>query len=282
MTVDVEDYFHVSAFDRTVSRASWDQLESRVVANTVRLLELFSRANVRATFFVLGWVAERHPDIVRSIADAGHEVGSHGFGHRLVYTQSPSEFREDLRRSRTAITNAAAVPVEGYRAPSFSITEQSLWALDVIREEGFIYDASVFPIRHDRYGLPSAPRYFHAIEAKAGTLWEAPGSTIRVAGTNLPIAGGGYFRLLPYGWTRWGINRLNRDDGKPAVFYLHPWEIDPEQPRLPASWFNRFRHYTNLEQTEVRLERLLGEFRFAPLGEVLGVAGHTRSTGKLA
>jgi len=271
MTIDVEDYFHVSAFEATVPRSRWDSLESRVVRNTDRLLEVFQTADVRATFFVLGWVAERHPSLVRRIAEAGHELASHGFGHRLVYDQSPAEFREDLRRSRAAISSAASAPVYGYRAPSFSITSRSLWALDIIREEGFVYDASVFPIRHDRYGLPSSPRHFHPMEGPAGTLWECPGSTIRVAGNNLPVAGGGYFRLLPYAWTRWGISRLNNRERQAAIFYLHPWEIDPEQPRLPGSRLSRFRHYTNLNKTETRLRRLVSEFRFAPLAEVLGV-----------
>ena len=273
MTIDVEDYFHVSAFEASIPRSRWDTFESRVVRNTDRLLELFQEANLRATFFVLGWVAERHPALVKRIADAGHELASHGFAHRLVYDQSPGEFREDLRRSRAAISDASGVPVHGYRAPSFSITSRSLWALDIIREEGFVYDASVFPIRHDRYGLPSSPRHFHTIEAEAGTLWECPGSTIRVAGTNLPVAGGGYFRILPYAWTRWGISRLNQRERRAAVFYLHPWEIDPEQPRLPGSRLSRLRHYTNLNKTETRLRRLVSEFSFAPLGELLGLRG---------
>jgi len=271
MTVDVEDYFHVSAFEHTVPRSQWDSLESRVVRNTERLLDLFQKANVHATFFVLGWVAARYPALVRRIADAGHELASHGFGHRLIYDQSPGEFREDLRKSRAAIGDAASAAVLGYRAPSFSITPRSLWALDIIREEGFTYDASIFPIRHDRYGLPSSPRHFYSMERGGGTLWECPGSTVRVAGNNLPVAGGGYFRLLPYGWTRWGISRLNRVERRPAIFYLHPWEIDPEQPHLPGSRLSKFRHYTNLDKTESRLKRLLSEFRFAPLGDLVGL-----------
>ena len=271
MTVDVEDYFHVSAFEHTVPRSQWDSLESRVVRNTERLLDLFEKANVHATFFVLGWVAARYPALIRRIADAGHEIASHGFGHRLIYDQSPGEFREDLRKSRAAIGDAAGATVSGYRAPSFSITPRSLWALDIIREEGFTYDASVFPIRHDRYGLPSAPRHFYSMERSGGTLWECPGSTVRVAGNNLPVAGGGYFRLLPYGWTRWGISRLNQLERRPAIFYLHPWEIDPDQPRLPGSRLSKFRHYTNLAKTESRLKRLLSEFRFAPLGDLVGL-----------
>jgi polysaccharide deacetylase family protein (PEP-CTERM system associated) len=272
MTVDVEDYFQVSAFDRSVPRSEWDGFESRVVRNTRRLLELFDHADVRATFFVLGWVAERHPSLVRRIAEAGHELASHGFSHRLVYEQSPEEFREDLRRSRAALSAAASAPVYGYRAPSFSITARSLWALDIIREEGFLYDASIFPVRHDRYGIPSAPRHFHALTQNGGTLLECPGSTVTVAGMNLPVAGGGYFRILPYAWSRWGISRLNTHEGRPAIFYMHPWEIDAAQPRLPGPLLSRFRHYTNLHKTERRLTRLLSEFRFAPLGDLLGIS----------
>jgi len=273
MTVDVEDYFQVSAFDGSVRRAQWDTFESRVVANTERLLELFDQAQLRATFFVLGWVAERQPALIRRITAGGHELASHGFSHRLIYDQSPPEFREDLRRSREVLADVAGVPIAGYRAPSFSITTRSLWALDVIREEGFLYDASVFPVRHDRYGLPSAPRHFHEISASAGTLWECPGSTIRVAGTNLPVAGGGYFRLLPYAWTRWGISRLNIRERRPAIFYIHPWEIDPGQPRLRGSRLSEFRHYTNLDKTEGRLRRLVSDFKFAPLRDVLRLSG---------
>lgn len=269
MTVDVEDYFHVSAFESVVSPKDWDTYDSRVCRNTDRLLEIFDHAHVRATFFVLGWVAERFPDLVRRIASADHEIASHGYAHRLIYDQTPQEFRSDLRRSRDALTAAHGGPINGYRAPSFSVTPRSLWALDIILEEGFTYDASVFPIRHDRYGLPSAPRHFHPIERTTGTLWECPGSTIRVAGTNLPVAGGGYFRLLPYGWTRWGMSHLNESEQRPAIFYLHPWEIDPGQPRLPASRLSQFRHYTNLHKAENRLRRLLAEFRFAPLADVL-------------
>ena len=273
MTVDVEDYFQVSAFEGSIPRSRWDSFESRVVRNTDRLLELFQNANIHATFFVLGWVAARYPALVRRIAEGGHELGSHGFSHRLVYDQSPEEFREDLRRSRVAISEAASAPILGYRAPSFSITPRSLWALDIILEEGFEYDASIFPIRHDRYGLPSAPRHFHSMERPAGTLWECPASTVRLAGTNLPVAGGGYFRLLPYAWTRWGISNLNNRERRPAIFYLHPWEIDPEQPRLPASYATRVRHYTNLHKTEKRLTRLLSQFQFAPLNQILRIAG---------
>lgn len=275
MSVDVEDYFQVSAFDQAVSRDQWDRFESRVSANTERVLATLARRSTRATFFVLGWVAERYPALVRQIADRGHEIASHGYDHRLVFDLTPEEFRADLRRARAAIESAAGVQVRGYRAPSFSITARSLWALDILIEEGYAYDASIFPIHHDRYGLPSAPRHIHTITRPAGTLWEVPGSTTRVSGMNVPIAGGGYFRLLPYGWTRLGIARVNRLERQPVVFYIHPWELDPEQPRLPASQLTRLRHYRNLSETVPRLERLLSEFRFDSIGSILD----GRSTG---
>lgn len=264
MTVDVEDYFQVSAFDAVVSRDRWGEYESRVVANTDRLLSIFDEAGVHATFFVLGWVAERKPGLVRRIVSAGHEIASHGYGHLLVYEQRPDEFREDVRRAKSVLEAACGQPVRGYRAPSFSITLRSLWALDVLIEEGFAWDASVFPIRHDRYGIPSAPRHPYTVghSAGVGTLLEVPASTVRLAGFHFPIAGGGYFRLLPYGWTRSGISRVNSIERKPVVFYLHPWEIDPGQPRFDVPWFSQFRHYRHLAKTECRLNRLLSDFRF--------------------
>jgi polysaccharide deacetylase family protein (PEP-CTERM system associated) len=218
---------------------------------------------------VLGWVADRFPGLVRDIAAAGHELASHGYGHRIVYSQTPHEFREDVRRAKATIENVSGHVVSGYRAPSFSITKNSLWALDVLVEEGYRYDASIFPIRHDRYGIPDAPRHRHVLTRPAGTLTEAPGSTVRVLGSNLPVAGGGYFRILPYWWTKWGIARLNRTEGQPAIFYLHPWEIDPGQPRLHASRLSRFRHYRNLDKAEARLKRLLTDFRFGMLKDVI-------------
>jgi len=303
MTVDVEDYFQVSAFASVVPRDRWGEYESRVAANTDRLLAIFAESGVHATFFVLGWVAEREPSLVRRIAGAGHEIASHGYTHRLVYNQTAAEFRDDVRRSKAVLESMCGSPVVGYRAPSFSITERSLWALDVLIEEGFTYDASVFPIRHDRYGIPSAPRHPFRVrhgaralvhagrgfgpgapdgEAQHGVgvepppetgaglgLLEIPASTVRFAGTNFPVGGGGYFRLLPYAWTRWGIARVNRLERRPAVFYLHPWEIDPGQPRISASRLSKFRHYLNLHLAEERLRRLLSDFRF---GTVSGVA----------
>jgi polysaccharide deacetylase family protein (PEP-CTERM system associated) len=262
MTIDVEDYFQVSAFDTVLPRSRWDGMESRVVRNTERLLSIFGAHQVRATFFVLGWVAERFPSLISAIAADGHEIASHGYGHGLVYDQTPDAFREDIRRSKGAIESACGVEVRGYRAPSFSITARSLWALDVLIEEGFEYDASIFPIHHDRYGIPSSPRHPYRIERRAGALVETPGSTAAWGPFNVPVAGGGYFRILPYAWTKWGIRRINRRDRRPAIFYLHPWEIDPGQPRLGAGALSRFRHYRNLDRTEDRLRRLLADFRF--------------------
>lgn len=271
MSVDVEDYFQVSAFDGVVSRGDWDKFESRVVANTNRLLELFERTETTSTFFVLGWVADRHPALVRQIAEAGHEVASHGYHHQLAYTLTPDEFREDVRSAKATLEAATGKPVRGYRAPSYSIVQSSLWALDVLVEEGYSYDASIFPIRHDRYGIPDAERHVHVMDRAAGPLAEFPGSTVRVGGVNLPVAGGGYFRLLPYWWTTWGIRQVNKE-GRPAMFYVHPWELDPGQPRLPVGALTRVRHYGGLASTEHRLTKLLKEFRFGPVAQVMGLA----------
>jgi polysaccharide deacetylase family protein (PEP-CTERM system associated) len=269
MSVDVEDYFQVNAFDRVVPRQRWDTFESRVCRNTERLLDIFDSHGVTATFFVLGWVAERFPALVASIAKRGHEVASHGYAHRLIYDQTPDAFRDDVRRAKDLLESSTGVHVDGFRAPSYSVTERTLWALDVLIEEGYRYDASIFPIRHDRYGIPSSPRHPYVMTRARGSLVEAPASTVRCAWINLPVAGGGYFRLLPYEWTRWGIRRINRAEGRPAIFYLHPWEIDPSQPRIPAGRLSRFRHYRNLEKTESRLGRLLGDFRFSTVRQVL-------------
>jgi polysaccharide deacetylase family protein (PEP-CTERM system associated) len=265
MTIDVEDYFHVSVFDGVVPRHQWDSLESRVSANTDQILEIFEEHGVRATFFILGWVAERFPDLVHRIAGAGHEIASHGYAHRLVYDQTPSAFRDDVRRAKGLLESTAGVPVFGFRAPSYSITPRSLWALDVLIEEGYTYDTSIFPIHHDRYGIPLSARHPYWIHRESGSILEIPGSTLRWNGMNLPIGGGGYFRLLPYAWTRWGISQLNREERRPAVFYLHPWEIDPGQPRLQTSTLGRMRHYGRLAQTEQRLRQLVSDFSFGPL-----------------
>jgi polysaccharide deacetylase family protein (PEP-CTERM system associated) len=279
MTVDVEDYFHANALSAAAPRDRWDSFPSRIEANTHRLLDRFAAAGVRVTCFVLGWAAERHPGLVRRIVSDGHELASHGFWHRLIYTQTPDEFREDIRRSKRLLEDLGGVAVAGYRAPSFSVVERSRWALDVLGEEGFTYDSSVFPIRHDTYGIPDAPRHPHVVDLTSGgisdaarsgpgRIFEVPASTVRVASTNVPVAGGGYFRLLPYGWTRWGIGRVNAREGRPVVFYLHPWEVDPDQPRLPVGALSRFRHYRNLDTCDARLARLLRDFSWAPVRQV--------------
>ncbi|MBI1904248.1 MAG: DUF3473 domain-containing protein [Planctomycetes bacterium] len=271
-TVDVEDYYHVSGFSKHIDRSAWDSFESRVVASTHRILDLLDRHHVRATFFVLGWVAERHPKLVHDIHQAGHEVGSHSYWHRLVYQMTPDEFRADLRRSKKVLEDIVCQPVTAYRAPSFSITRASLWALDILADEGFCYDSSIFPIRHDRYGIPGAEPGLHQIETRHGPLWELPPTTVRVAGVNVPVAGGGYFRLYPSYCTCRAFSYLNRR-GRSVVFYVHPWEIDPDQPRLRVgSRLGRFRHYVNLKTTERKLERLLQRYRFAPLSQLVAEA----------
>ncbi len=266
LSFDVEDYFHVQAFADVIHRNAWDTFDRRVAANTERILRLLERHRVQATFFILGWVAEREPELVRAIAAAGHEIASHSYWHRLVYTLSPEEFADDLRRADAAIRSAVEVPIRGYRAPSFSITDATPWAFEVLRDAGFAYDSSVFPTSlHDTYGIAAAPRFANRVEAG---LSELPLTTYRLGGRNLPIAGGGYFRLYPLGLTRRGIRHVNLAQ-QPAIVYLHPWEFDPGQPRvagLPLK--SRLRHYVNLDKTETRLDRLLGEFEFGPMCEV--------------
>ena len=282
MSVDVEDYFHVSVFDGVVPRHHWERFESRVCANTERLLAIFDEAGVRATFFVLGWVGERHPDLVRRIVGLGHELASHGYAHRLVYDQTPAAFREDVRRAKRVLEDAGGTEIGGYRAPSYSVTPRSLWALDILIEEGYWYDASIFPILHDRYGIPVSGRHPYELQRRRGRLTEIPGSTVRIGRWNFPVGGGGYFRILPYPWTRWGIARLNETEGRPAVFYLHPWEIDSEQPRLPAGLLGRFRHYRNLDKTEERLRTLLRDFRFGTVRDLASLQGDTAATDDAA
>jgi len=278
-TVDVEDYYQVSAFEKHVRREQWDQWESRVVANTQRILNLLDRHHVKGTFFVLGWVAERHPQLVREIHAQGHEVGSHGYWHRLIYEHSPDDFREDLRRSRDVLENVTGARVTAHRAASFSITERSLWALEILVEEGFCVDSSIFPIHHDRYGIPHAQPRLHQLTTPAGSLWEFPPSVVRIARVNLPVSGGGYFRLYPLFWTDYCLRRINRRERQPFVFYVHPWEIDPDQPPIPASsQLSRFRHYVGLRKNEGKLDRLLARFRFGRLSDVVG--GRKVSGGK--
>ena len=271
MTVDVEDYFHVAALAKTISRKDWDAMEFRAERSTDRLLEMFAEKDVKATFFVLGWVARKAPALIRRIHAAGHEVACHGLTHELVYRQTPALFLEETRISKQMLEDTVGVPVIGYRAASYSITAQSLWALDVLCDLGFKYDSSIFPIAHDRYGIPGASTRPGPIRAPNGKqIVEFPLSTKGVLGRRVPVAGGGYFRLLPYWFTRWALTGVNRADDLPFVFYLHPWEIDPEQPRFEnASWLSRFRHYNNLEVCESRLRALIGDFRFSTMRDVL-------------
>ena len=264
LTVDVEDYFHVAALAPSIQRDSWISRESRVVGNTQKLLAIFEEFDVRGTFFVLGWVAERYPQLVRDIAAHGHEIACHGYSHRLVYEQSPQEFYQETHRAKNLLQEITGSAVLGYRAASYSIVRESLWALDILVELGFVYDSSIFPVRHDRYGIPDAERAPHRMATPTGkSIVEWPLATARILGFRLPVAGGGYFRLLPYWLSRWGLASINRRELRPFVFYLHPWEIDPAQPRVSASWLSRFRHYTNLGKCEERLRRLLAEFRFS-------------------
>ena len=278
-TVDVEDYFQVSAFERQIDRGSWEQYPHRVVRNTARILDLLAEHDVRATFYVLGWVADRYPQLVRRIAAEGHELGSHSYWHHLVYSMTPDEFRLDLRRSKEAIEDAAGCRVDSFRAPSFSITARSMWALEVLVEEGFTSDSSIFPIRHDRYGIPGAQAGIHRIETSAGALWEFPPSVVRMAGVNLPVSGGGYFRLYPYPLTAGCLQRINRSN-VPFMFYIHPWEVDPDQRRLRVGSLSaRFRHYVNLSSTYEKLSRLLGRFRFGRISDILDEYQHGTRAG---
>jgi polysaccharide deacetylase family protein (PEP-CTERM system associated) len=277
LTVDVEDYFHVSGFEGIVDRDHWHEFPSRVAAGTDKILRALDAASVRGTFFVLGWVADKHPELVRTIQRAGHEIGCHSYWHRLVYRQTPAEFRADLRRARDLLHDITGAPVVAYRAPSFSITRQSLWALDILIEEGFRYDSSIYPTHHDRYGIAGAPLRPHHIVRSTGTLWEFPMAVYRCFGYPLPVGGGGYFRLYPYAFTRHGLRAINAE-GRPFAVYLHPWELDPEQPRLRPGRLKAFRHYVNLRRTQRRLECLLRDF---PLGAMSEVYASLESRGAM-
>jgi polysaccharide deacetylase family protein (PEP-CTERM system associated) len=278
LTIDVEEYFHPNAMDATVLPEQWDALPHRVEANTQRLLDLLSECGVHATFFVLGWVAERWPRLVVDIAQRGHEVACHGFAHRLVYKLGPAGFRADVARGKRVLEDCLGAPVNGFRAASWSVVASTPWALDILIEEGFTYDSSIFPIRHDIYGIPGFSRFPVTIRCKAGTITEIPPSTVRLLGRNWPVAGGGYFRLFPYWVTHWSIGRINTHDGRPAMVYVHPWEFDNAQPRLPAGPTSRFRQYTNLHKTEERLRRILRAYRFAPICEAMPLRPPTDAT----
>lgn len=257
-TCDVEDYFQVSALAEHFPRASWEQVDCRVEANVDRILEMMARHQAKGTFFTLGWLAERYPAMVRRIAAAGHEVASHGYSHERASDMNPRSFSADIRLAKAVLEDITGEEVSGYRAPSFSIGEGNLWAHDCIAEAGYAYSSSVYPVKHDHYGIPDAPRFAWRL---ANGLLEVPVTTNRFLGRNWPAGGGGFFRLLPYPVSRWQIARVNARDRQPGIFYFHPWEIDPEQPRVKeASAKTRFRHYVNLEQTAGRLERLLSDF----------------------
>jgi polysaccharide deacetylase family protein (PEP-CTERM system associated) len=265
MSVDVEDYFHTESMSQAVPRESWESMPLRVERNTERLFELFAAHGVRGTFFFLGWVAERFPGLVKQAASHGHEVACHSYWHRPVFRLSPQEFREDTLRAKGIIEDAGGIAVRGYRAPSFSITPGKEWAADILADLGFWYDSSVHPIRHDFYDNHNAPRLPYHMQGKP--LLEIPIATLRLAANNFPMAGGGYFRALPYLCVRWGIRRFNRQEHRPAVFYIHPWEIDPEQPRIAASKKSVARQYAGLAATWSKLDRLCTDFRFVPMVE---------------
>jgi polysaccharide deacetylase family protein (PEP-CTERM system associated) len=281
MSVDVEDYFQVQAFAPVIARSAWDGFAPRVDANVGRILDRFAAAGVRATFFTLGWVAERHPKVVRRIVADGHELASHGYGHALVHTLDAEEFRADVRRARQILEDIGGVAVTGYRAPTFSLGARTPWAFEVLEEEGYRYSSSTYPIRHDLYGDPDAPRFPYR---PAGTaLVELPLTTVPLGGRNFPLAGGGYFRLLPYRLFRAGLMRLNQRERRPGIFYFHPWEIDPGQPRIrDASRVARFRHYLNLPAMSGRLDRLLHDFAWDRIDAVFAEIIATPAPARLA
>jgi polysaccharide deacetylase family protein (PEP-CTERM system associated) len=269
LTIDVEDYFQVSALAPHIDRASWDQQPCRVERNVDRLLELLTRHRTHATFFTLGWVAERYPRLVRDIVAGGHELASHGYGHLRASEQDRDTFKRDVRDAKALLEDVGGEAVHGYRAPSFSIGHSNPWAFDVLVEAGYRYSSSVYPVQHDHYGMPDAPRFPYLARPQ---LAEIPITTTRLFGRNLPAGGGGYFRFVPYAVSRWAIRRVNRIDQRPTIFYLHPWEIDPEQPRVPGtSLKTRFRHYVNLARTEPRLARLLQDFSWGRVDDVFGL-----------
>jgi polysaccharide deacetylase family protein (PEP-CTERM system associated) len=267
MTVDVEDYFQVSAFAPYVDRAGWDARECRIERNVERILSMFEEHGAHATFFTLGWLAERYPGLVRSIVDAGHELASHGYWHRRATDQSEAEFLDDVVGAKRLLEDVSGVQVRGYRAPSFSIGTQNPWAFDCLERAGYEYSSSTYPIAHDHYGAPDAPRFAYRV---SGGLIELPVTAMRMFDRNWPAAGGGYFRLMPYSLSRWLLNRVNAVDRQPAIFYFHPWEIDAGQPRVPGiSAKTRFRHYLNLSRMEGKLRRLLADFRWDRLDRVI-------------
>lgn len=273
LTIDVEDYFQVSAFAPYIARDQWDSRECRVERNVDRILGLLAQSGTSATFFTLGWVAERYPALIRRIVDCGHELASHGHGHQRASDMTPAAFLADVTRAKKLLEDTGGVGVKGYRAPSFSIGEDNLWAFDCLVEAGYVYSSSVYPIHHDHYGMPDAPRFAHR---RANGLLEVPITTLRAFDRNFPSSGGGYFRLLPYAMSRWMLRRVNAEDRQSAVFYFHPWEIDVDQPRVAGiDAKTRFRHYLNIDRMEGRLQMLLGDFRWDRMDRVFLGAGVT-------
>lgn len=268
LSFDIEEHFQVAAFDCPARRRHWDSFGSRVEKNTDIILELLEARGLKATMFILGWVAERHPQLIRRISEAGHEIASHGYAHQLISVQSHQEFREDVRKSKAILEDQTGRSVRGYRAPTFSITKETQWALPILVEEGFQYDSSIVPVVHDYYGMPGSDPNIHLIETHSGAIWEVPPSTIKVVGVQLPIAGGGYFRLFPYRLLSGLLKKVERS-GCPIVMYFHPWELDPNQPRMNGSSLSRFRHYLNLQKTPERLRRLLKDFQFGPIENLI-------------
>lgn len=262
MTVDVEDYFQVSAFANTIDRASWDRQPCRVERNMDKILAIFDEHGIKATFFTLGWIAERYPALVRRIVDQGHELASHGYGHLRASDQDRAQFADDIGRAKALLEDIGGQAVKGYRAPSFSIGRDNMWALDVLQEAGYRYSSSIYPVKHDHYGVPDAPRFAYRPNGPDGLL-EVPVSTVRFGDKNYPAGGGGFFRFFPYPLSRWLLRRVNQQDGQAAIFYFHPWELDPEQPRQSGiSAKTRFRHYINLHRTEARIKELAADFQW--------------------
>lgn len=282
LTIDIEDYFQVSAFEKYVKHEDWGTYPSRVEANTLKVLDMLEEFSVNATFFILGWVAEKHPSIVREVQKRGHEIASHGYNHKLVYNMSPEDFRKDIKTAKMLLEDICGKKVCCYRAPSYSITNESLWALDILIEEGFECDSSIFPVYHDIYGIPNAGRFPHEINSLHGVIREFPVSTVQInilknprlnlfGQVRVPISGGGYLRLFPVWLIKKAIKHINESEGQPAILYFHPWEIDPGQPRIKAGLKSRFRHYINLDKTMEKVKYLLSSFKFAPISQVLKI-----------
>jgi polysaccharide deacetylase family protein (PEP-CTERM system associated) len=269
LSIDLEEHYQVSAFAKEVRPEKWGSYDSRVEANTAKCLGMLADANAHATFFTLGWVAEKHPRLIREIVEQGHEIACHSHEHRLVYELPPAEFRRDTERAKSVLESASGQPVRGYRAPSFSITDRSLWALEILAELGFTYDSSIFPVRHPNYGTPNAPRFPYRIETNFGPIVEFPMPTLQLGGWRSPFGGGAYLRLLPYWFTRWAVGFVNSNEEHAVCVYLHPWELDPAQPSMKGSMTARLRHYIGMRTTEKKLARLLHEFEFCSLGELI-------------